>query len=211
MTTTRAGSAECPCRQLCRMSMQTAARAIRALMIPMIQTAFRARPMAVASGADRPAATTRRRAIRMTAITRGAHREQAATEPAAFLAKRGIHDVGAGGPSDWTRTSNRGTRDTTDSVRRSIEAVTEGLEVLRSSPHLVRGPRSVRDVLTIAQAEEAVDAGAAMDAQNAPTAAWKSRRERTISTSAHKPHLLLQTRSTKNTYHDPRPDLRGFR
>jgi hypothetical protein len=93
--------------------------------------------MAVASGADRPVAAgaaTRRRAIRVTAITRGANREQAATEPAAFLAKRRVHDVGADGLSNWTRTSNRGTRDTTDSVRRSIEAVTEGLEVLRSRP-----------------------------------------------------------------------------
>ena len=70
----------------------------------------------------------------MAAITRGANREQPATEPAGFLAKRRVHDVGAGEDADWTRTSNRGTRDTTDSVRRSIEAVTEGLEVLRSRP-----------------------------------------------------------------------------
>jgi len=74
--------------------------------------------------------------IHVTAITRGANREEAAIEPAAFLAKRRVDDVGASGRSDWTRTSNRGTRDTTDSVRRSIEAVTEGLEVLRPDPHL---------------------------------------------------------------------------
>ena len=88
---------------------------------------------------DRLAATgaaTRRRAIHVTAMTRGANREEAAIEPAAFLAKRRVDDVGASGRSDWTRTSNRGTRDTTDSVRRSIEAVTEGLEVLRPDPHL---------------------------------------------------------------------------
>src|SRR5207247_1647632 len=43
---------------------------------------------------------------------------------------------------DWTRLANRGTRETTGSVRRSIEAVTEGLEGSAPGPHLVRcGPQ----------------------------------------------------------------------
>jgi hypothetical protein len=37
---------------------------------------------------------------------------------------------------DWTRLVNRGTRETTGSVRRSIEAVTEGLELLPPGSHL---------------------------------------------------------------------------
>jgi hypothetical protein len=107
-------------------------------------------------GRDRPPArpiATRRRAIRVTPITRRADREQAVAAPADFLAKRRVHDVGAASRSDWTRRSNRGTRETTGSVRRSIEAVTEGLEVSAPGPHLVRrsaqltrlaGDRSIR-------------------------------------------------------------------
>ena len=37
---------------------------------------------------------------------------------------------------DWTRRSNRGTSGTTGSVRRSIEAVTEGLKLPPSGLHL---------------------------------------------------------------------------
>ena len=115
------------------------ARAIRALMIAMIEASFRTPPMSMARGGDRAApagGATGRRAIRLAAIARRADREQALAEPAGFLAKRRVHDVGAATRSDWTRTANRGTRETTGSVRRSIEAVTEGMEVSAPDPHL---------------------------------------------------------------------------
>src|SRR2546426_3868822 len=81
---------------------------------------------------------TRGRAIRVAPITRRADRKEAIAAPAGFLAKRRVHDVGAAWRSDWTRRSNRGTREATGSVRRSIEAVTEGLEVAAPGPHLIR-------------------------------------------------------------------------
>ena len=85
------------------------ARAIGALMIPVIEAAFRTGPMAAAGGPDRPAAgrrATRRRAIRVAAIARGADREEAAAPPTRFLAKRRVHNVGAATHSNWIRTSH---------------------------------------------------------------------------------------------------------
>ena len=64
----------------------------------------------------------------MAAITRTADRKEAVTATTDFLAKRRVHDDGAVARFGWTRRINRGTSDTTGSVRRSIEAVTEGLE-----------------------------------------------------------------------------------
>ncbi len=117
------------------------AGAIRALVIPMIEAAFRTGPMAPARGADRgvpSGRTTRGRAIGVATITRRADREEAVAPPAGLLAKRRVHDVGAASRTDWTRRPNRGTRETTVSVRRSIEAVTEGLEGSAPGPHLIR-------------------------------------------------------------------------
>ena len=85
------------------------ARAIRALMIAMIEAALRTGPVAAARGADRSAAgrrATGRRAIRMAAIARGTDREGAAAQPTRFLAKRCVHEVGAATHSNWTRTSH---------------------------------------------------------------------------------------------------------
>jgi hypothetical protein len=65
----------------------------------------------------------------MTAIARSTDREDTIAAAADFLAKRPVHNIGAAVRFDWTRRSNRGTRETTGSVRRSIEAVTEGLEL----------------------------------------------------------------------------------
>jgi hypothetical protein len=117
------------------------AGAIRPLMIPMIEAAFRTDPMAPAGRADRVVTggrATRRRAIRVAPVTRRADREEAVAAPTGFLAKRRVHDVGTASRSDWTGPLNRGTRETTGSVRRSIEAVTEGLEVSAPGPHLIR-------------------------------------------------------------------------
>jgi hypothetical protein len=99
-------------------------------------------------------------------------------------------------------------------LTRSVGASRQSPRVWRSyasGPHLL--PPSVQRTRRRdpPQAEEAVDAGAAVDAENAPTAAWKSRPEREIPTSAHSPDLFLQIRRTKNTYDDTRSDLRGFR
>jgi hypothetical protein len=101
-------------------------------MIAMIEAAFRAAAMALPSGADACVArgcATHRRAIRVAAITRHADREDAVATSTDFLAERRVHDVEAAARFDWTRRGNRGTRETTGSVRRSIEAVTEGLEI----------------------------------------------------------------------------------
>jgi len=105
----------------------------------MIEAAFRTLTMALARGPDgcptrvRP---TRRRAIRVAAITRDADRKEPVTATTDLLAKRRVHDGGAVARFDWTRRSNRGTTETTGSVRRSIEAVTEGLEISPPGPHL---------------------------------------------------------------------------
>jgi hypothetical protein len=72
----------------------------------------------------------------VTAITGGADREEPVAKSANLLAKRRVHDVGAAARFDWTRLGNRGTRETTGSVRRSIEAVTEGLETSPPGPYL---------------------------------------------------------------------------
>ena len=91
---------------------------------------------------------TGRRAIRVAAITRGADREESIAAATDFLAKRRIHDVEAAARFDWTRRSNRGTRETTGSVRRSIEAVTEGLEGqapgLHFNPPQARQPTAIQ-------------------------------------------------------------------
>jgi hypothetical protein len=95
-------------------------------------TAVGALTMVVPRGPDRCATrvrTTCRRAIRMAAITRGADREELITASTDLLAQRRVHDVEAAARFDWTRLANRGTRERTGSVRRSIEAVTEGLEI----------------------------------------------------------------------------------
>ena len=64
----------------------------------------------------------------------------------------------------------------TASVRRSIEAVTKGLEVEAPDPHLVCHGRQLTRPHANAQAEEAVDADGAMDAQTRPQLLAKPRR-----------------------------------
>ena len=94
-----------------------------ALVIPVIEPAFRADTMAPARGADRGATggrATRRRAIRAATITRRADREEAVAAPAGFLAKRRVHGAGAAGRSGWTSSPNRGTRERTASACRSL-------------------------------------------------------------------------------------------
>jgi len=120
-------------------------------MVAMIEAALRAPTMALASGAHRlppRRRATGRRAIRLAAIARHADREEAIAAATDLLAKRRVHDVGAAARFDWTRRSNRGTTETTGSVRRSIEAVTEGLELrppgLHLNPPQARQPTAIR-------------------------------------------------------------------
>ena len=108
------------------------ADAIGALVIAMIEATLGTALMTLSSGTHGCLArrrATHRRAIRVAAITRHADRKDAIAASTDFLAKRPIHDVEAAARFDWTRRSNHGTRETTGSVRRSIEAVTEGLEL----------------------------------------------------------------------------------
>jgi hypothetical protein len=115
----------------------------------------------------------------MAAITSGTNGKQPVTEPAGLLAKGYVH-VGAAADSDWTRGRNRDTTSSDPSpVRRSIEAVTEGLEgqISRPSPRLPWSQltRCAHRPPPLPRTQKAVDADAAVDAQNASTAAWKSR------------------------------------
>src|SRR3972149_134859 len=92
---------------------------IRALMIAMVKTPFRALAMSLARRPGRRSAcrgATRRRAVRVPTITRGADRKEAVAEAADFLTKRGVHVGGGAARFDWTRWSNRGTKETTGSV-----------------------------------------------------------------------------------------------
>jgi hypothetical protein len=109
------------------------------LVITMIEAPFGAATVALTGGADRRAAgsgATRRRAIRVAAIARPADRKQLIAASTDFLAQRRVHDVEAAAHFDWTRLANRGTSERTGSVRRSIEAVTEGLGISPPGPHL---------------------------------------------------------------------------
>jgi hypothetical protein len=116
------------------------ARPIGALVVAMVEAPFRTLLMPPARRADRGpprGRTTPGRAIRVAAIAGGADRKEAVTAAAELLAKRRLHGVGAAAPPDWTCPENRGTTEPTGSVRRSIEAVIEGLEVSAPGPHLV--------------------------------------------------------------------------
>jgi hypothetical protein len=79
----------------------------------MIETAFGAATMAVPRGADGVSArghTTRARAIRVAAITRGTDRKELIAVATDLLAKRCVHDVDAAARFDWTSQSIRDTR-----------------------------------------------------------------------------------------------------
>jgi hypothetical protein len=131
---------ECARRRGATGSLIPHACAIRPLVIAMIEAPFGAPAMAPAGARDRSAprdATTCRGAVRVPSITRDTNREEPVAEAAGFLAKGRVHDVGAAARTDWTRRPNRGTREKTGSVRRSIEAVTEGLEGSAPGPHLI--------------------------------------------------------------------------
>jgi len=185
------------------------AGAIRALVVAMIEAAFRTDPMAPPRGVHRGGAggrATRRRAIGVAPITRGADREEAVAAPTDFLAKRRVHDVGAAVRSDWTRHSNRGTRETTGSVavgasRRSPRVWRIQLQALTSSAAFDSVLPPASHVLTTV----AVDAATPVDAQNAPTGVWKSRTEREIPTASTTPARLSLEEERQRTY-DDRPD-----
>lgn len=128
-----------PSTRFCAPRLWRAAGAIRALMITMIEGG----PRDCADGAhERP---ERNRAARPRdtppSNRRGRDRTRRRSRSAiaastAFLAKRRVHDGEAAARFGWTRRVNRGTSETTGSVRRSIEAVTEGLEGSAPGPHL---------------------------------------------------------------------------
>jgi len=127
-------------------------------MIAMIEAALGTALMALSGGTHAGLARRRatpRRAIGVATITRYADRKEAIAASTDFLAKRCIHSVEAAARFDWTRRSKRGTRETTGSVRRSIEAVTEGLElhlqafisIPAASPSAYNNPATVEGAL----------------------------------------------------------------
>ena len=95
--------------------------------------------------------------------------------------------------------------------RRSIEAVTRGSGGPSSRPSPQPPRPSAYASLLRSLNEEAVDAAAAMDAENAPTAAWKSRTEREIPTAPTAILFFFRRTKTKTAYDDHCADLRGFR
>jgi hypothetical protein len=86
------------------------ARAGRALVITMIETAFGTALMSLAGVAHRRLARRRAtcgRAIRLAAITRHANREEVIAATTDLLAKRRVHDVEAAARFGWTSPLNR--------------------------------------------------------------------------------------------------------
>jgi hypothetical protein len=82
-------------------------------MIPVIEAPFRAPTMSLTRGPDGVSArgqTTRARAIRVAAITRGTDRKKLIAVATDLLAKRCVHDVDAAARFDWTSQSIRDTR-----------------------------------------------------------------------------------------------------
>lgn len=165
----------------------------------MIEAAFGTALMALAGGAHRRLArrrATRGRAIRVAAIARHADRKDAITASTDFLAKRRIHDVEAAARFDWTRRSNRGTTETTGSVRRSIEAVTEGLEVK------LQAFTSIRH--TAVSLQQSSEFGGGARRQLLPSVG-------VITTAAERLQGSSMTADQMKVRFDDRPDLRGFR
>jgi hypothetical protein len=180
------------------------AGAIRALVIPMIEAPFRAATVALPRGADRRAAAgdaTRRRAIHMATIARGADRKQPIAASTDFLAQRRVHDVEAAARFDWTWLANRGTRETTGSVRRSIEAVTEGLEISPPGPHL--DPPQGRQIIS---SHPVISRG--RSAAAAPRH-WCDRDRRRAPARLFDDRWLQRFNLSRGV--DKSPDLRGFR
>ena len=144
----------------------------------------------------------------MAAITRGTDRKEAIASATDSLTERRVHEVGAAVRFDWTRRLNRGTREKTGSVRRSIEAVTEGLEVSAPGPHLVRcglQPTRKRDTKRLWTLPP-------LGTQRTrPQRVCKSRPEREIRTAPTAPLFFPEKNKTTNTYADGCPDLCGFR
>ena len=87
----------------------------------------------------------------------------------------------------------------------------EGLEVQAPGPHLQPPRLSAYASRPYWLNQEAVDAAAAVDAQNAPTAAWKSRRRMRDSHYCPQPSSFFSEEKNEETYDDESPDLRGFR
>jgi len=91
-------------------------------MVAMIEAAFWAAAVSLASRRHRPSApggATARRAVGVAPIAGDTDRKDAMTATAGFLAERNVHGVGAAVRSDWTYNPNRGTTDRTAAARRS--------------------------------------------------------------------------------------------
>ncbi len=165
------------------------ARAIGALMVPVIEAPFRTALMAGLGGLHRAAAgqgPATRYAVGVAAVARRTDRKQAAAPAAGLLTEGLVHSVGARRAiSDWTASPNRDTTGATGSVcRRARRSRGSGGRVrtltfvcgrpLRYPKH--RGNTTAG----------AMDAAAGVDAHDAPTPACKTAHGR-FRTSAHSP------------------------
>ena len=123
---------------------------------------LRTPPMSMARGGDRAApagGATGGRAIRLAAIARRADREQALAEPAGFLAKRRVHDVGAATPptahARQTVAQEKRLARSVGASRRSPRVWRYQLQTLTSAWSRTSAYATLR---TIAQSTEAMDA-----------------------------------------------------
>ena len=175
---------------------------IRALVIAMIQAAFRAGAMPAAGRAHR--ATTRgpaarRRAVGMPAIARRTDRERPAAAPTRLESQRGVHVVGPTTVLDWTARGNRVTN------RRPARSVAAS----RRSPGAWRDQLQVLTSLVAADSllhpDGAAVGGALGGRRRVGTGAVTTAAERLSArrrTAAHRRH-------DRNAQADVRPDLRA--
>src|ERR1700676_1915317 len=207
-------SGECAARCRTAGSLIPHARAIRALVIAMIEAPFGAASMAVPRGGDRPptpGTATGQRAVGVPAIARDTDREEAVTKSTGFLAKRRVHGAGAAGCSSWTSSANRGTRERTASACRS--------------PRQSRGPGgsvrvltsvflSLRDHRHTTRAKRAWTVARLWTHRTRPQVAWKTRTERGFPTPPT-PRTSLRKKKDKDQRQERPdehcPDLRDLR
>jgi hypothetical protein len=190
------------------------ARAIGSLMIAVVEASFRALAMTAAGRADRaptPLSPAALRAVGVAAITGDANREGLRTRPARAQPERDVHQAVAPSTRPWNDKTL--VRRATMALGKATGCVVESATRIRSA-NSGSSPRLSPRVPYRKAPADAMDADAAMDAQTASTAAWKSRSRTRDSHSAHSDSLFRseeQKTEEKHRYLDPRRDSRGFR
>ena len=209
-------SGQCACRRGPARSLIPHARAIRALVIPMIEPAFWTATMALARSADRGVAG--RRATCRTSNTHGHDHTTSRSRRVGYSAGRFSGEAvrprrrsGIALRLDTTRQTMAQQRRLARSVgasRRSPRAWRDQLQVLTSDlprpsayATRARSPKPKR-LWTLPQR---------WTHRTRPPLLGNLAEEREIPTAPTALFFFLQKRRTKNTYDDACPDLRGFK